>query len=124
MLHRRAAAAYQKVSLETSPIRILDALLGRLIEDIEEAAVGIEAKDIMAKTKAIDHALAIVAELRLALDRRQAPELCERLASLYGFVEDRLLLAGLRMDPALAREAKPVVETIRGAFKQVMGMAA
>lgn len=125
MLYRRAAAAaYQKASLETSPIRILDALLGRLIQDIDDGRQAMEAKDVVAKNKAVDHALAIVGELKLALDRRHSEELCDRLESLYEFVESRLLQGSLKMDPKMMEEARPIVETIRGAFRDVLEAAA
>ena len=124
MLYRRAAAAYQKASLETSPIRILDALLGRLLQDIEDARLAIESKDLKGKNKAIDHALAIVGELKLALDRRHAPELCDQLEGLYGFVEDRLLMGSVRLDAKAVAEAGPIVQTIKDAFKDVMEAAA
>lgn len=124
MYNRRAAAAYQKASIETSPGRILDALLGRLLQDLDEAKRAIEVKDIKAKTVAVDHALAILGELNLALDRRQSAELCGQLSGLYGFVEERLLLASLRLEPSLVDEARPIIETIRGAFRDAMGMAA
>lgn len=123
MLHRRAAAAYRKVHMETSPVRILDALLGRLLQDLEVSRQAITDRDIHAKTKAVDHALSIVAELNLALDPRQSPDLCAQLSGLYGFVEDRLLKASLRLDPGLIDEAIPVVRDIKAAFEQAAGLA-
>ncbi len=122
MLYSRGAAAYRKVHMETSPVRILDALLGRLLEDLEGAKTAIINKDIEGKTQMVDHALSIVGELNLALDRSQAPELCRSLHGLYGFVEERLLLASLRLDPGLLDEAMPLVESIRGAFRDATGM--
>lgn len=122
MLYRRAAAAYQKASIETSPVRILDALLGRLVTDLDDARQAIVDRDIKAKNTAVDHALAILGELNLALDRRQAPELCTQLHGLYGFVEERLLMASLHLKPEPLDEAKPIVEVIRTAFQDAMGM--
>lgn len=121
MYNSRAAAAYRKVHLETSPVRILDALLGRLLVDLEDARAAIAVRDIQKKTKAVDHALSIVTELSLALDKAVAPELCRSLGSLYGFVEERLLLASLRLDPLLIDETIPLIEEIRGAFQGAMG---
>ena len=122
MLYRRAAAAYQKVHMEPSPARILDGLLDRLLRDLEDARVAIEGRDIKGKSQHVDHALRIIGELVAALDFRQAPELCHQLSNLYGFVEECLLEASLRLDPRRIGEAKRVVELIHKSNREAAGL--
>ena len=123
MLYRRAAAAYQKVHMETSPARMLDGLLGRLLRDMEDARVAIEGRDIKGKSQHVDHALRIVGELVAALDYRQAPELCHRLSNLYGYVEECLLEASLKLDPRRIHEATRVVQMIHESNREAAGLA-
>ena len=122
MLYRRAAAAYKKVHMETSPARILDGLLARLLRDMSEAREAIGAKDFKKKSESIDHASRILSELVAALDRRQSPELCERLESLYNYAQERLLMASIKMDTALVDEAESVIVKLRGAFQEASGV--
>ncbi len=112
----KAAAAYRRTHVASSPGRILEALLRRLRRDLEDAKGAIEVKDFAGKGKAISHALAILGELDAALDHASAPELCGSLASLYGFVEQRLVAASARMDPGLIDEAGRVLSTLEEAF--------
>jgi flagellar biosynthetic protein FliS len=123
MLYRRAAAAYQKVHMETSPARMLDGLLGRLLRDMDDARAAIERRDIKAKSQHVDHALRIISELVNALDFRQAPELCQQLSNLYGFVEECLLEASLKLEPRRLAEARKVVEMIHESNRQAAGLA-
>ncbi len=113
----RGAQAYKQVYLESaSPTRLLDELYLRLLRDMDQARELIRARDPGGKGTAISHALAIVDELSLALDRQSAPELCSNLSRLYGFVSARLLAANLSMDEKPLAEAARVVETLRDAF--------
>lgn len=123
MLYRRAAAAYKKVHMETSPARILDGLLARLLRDMDETIEAIEAKDFKKKGEAVDHATRIISELVAALDRRQSDELCDRLESLYRYAQDRLLQASIKMEAEPVREAKSVIGKVREAFQEASGVA-
>ena len=58
MYSRSAANAYRRVDLESAPkYQIVDRLYERFARDVEEARNAIDAKDINAKAKALDHAL-------------------------------------------------------------------
>jgi flagellar biosynthetic protein FliS len=116
----RAAATYKRTHIASSPARILEALLDRLLDDVGEARAAAEIGDVPRKHAAITHALRILAELTSALDHRTAPELCHNLASLYAFAEERLVLGGARMDPTLIDDAQDVVATIRTAFAEAI----
>jgi flagellar biosynthetic protein FliS len=117
----KAAAKYKRMHVETSPARILDALLRRLLHDMEDARIAIESKDMVAKGAAVGHALAILAELSAALDHDAAPELCANLRSLYVFAEERLVAGNAKMDGALIAQAVAALEPVSAAFSKAAG---
>ena len=118
-MYARAVRSYQKVHLESaSPARLLDELYQRLLRDIGQADDAIRARDAAKKGEAIVHALAIVAELRAALDHRAAPELTAQLDALYDFASARLTRANLYWDAGALAEVAPVVITLRDAFRE------
>ena len=87
MYSRHAANAYRRVDLESAPkYQIVDRLYERFARDVEEARNALLAKDIKAKAKALDHALRIAVELKVALDHEAAPALCANLEALYDVV--------------------------------------
>lgn len=118
-MYARAVRSYQKVNLESaSPARLLDELYERLLRDIAQAGEAIAARDPVKKGETIGHALAIVAELRAALDHRAAPELTGRLDGLYAFITARLTRANVHWDRAALAEVPPLVVTLRDAFRE------
>lgn len=118
-MYARAVRSYQKVQLESaSPAKLLDELYERLLRDIGEAADAIAARDAAKKGEKLSHALAIVGELRAALDHRVAPELTARLDGLYDFMNARLTRANVHWDGAALAEVPPLVVTLRDAFRE------
>ena len=122
MNRAKAALAYKKTHVQSSPIRVLDALLRRLINDLSDARQAIQSGDIKGKSKATDHALAILTELNAALDRTLAPELCENLASLYHFTKERVLEASVQMSAGPLDAAESVINTIQRSFAEAGGI--
>ena len=119
----RAANVYRKVYLESAPpARILDELYARLLADIADARAGIVAGNAESKGAAISHGVAIVAELVAALDHAVAPALCENLARLYTYVQERLLFANSSMDATPLMSAERIVITIREGFQGASGL--
>jgi flagellar secretion chaperone FliS len=91
MYSRNAANAYRRVDLESAPkYLIVDRLYERFARDVEAARNALLAKDINGKAKALDHALRIAVELKVALDHEAAPALCANLEALYDFVIKQL----------------------------------
>ena len=120
-MYARAASVYRKVYLESaSPARILDELYARLLADIAAARAGVVAGNAAAKGTALSHANSIISELVAALDRSVAPELCENLARLYAFVQERLTECNSTMDPRPLASAERIITTIREGFQGAM----
>lgn len=123
-MYAYAANAYRRVHLESaSPARLLDELFVRLLADLDEARRAIGAGDVAAKGVAVTHGLAILAELRAALDPEAAPELCQNLGRLYDFATERLTEANVRIQASPLIEARRVLAVLRDAFGQAAGAA-
>lgn len=119
-MYARAASVYRQVDLSSAPkSEILVRLFTRCLDDIVVARKAITAKDIPGKAAALDHASRIVAELRAALDHNAAPALASNLDGLYGFVQDQLSAANLKMSPAPLDAATRVMSELADAFTTV-----
>ena len=57
-----------------------------------------------------------------ALDHGTAPELAANLASLWGFVAERLTAANLQCDAKPIGEAEPIITMLREAFASAAGL--
>ena len=94
MDHRNAAQQYTETAVQTgSPARLVAMLYQGALRFVGEAEDAIRAGDTPRKADRINRAIRIVQELSNALDREAAPELCDRLESLYEYVEYELLQA-------------------------------
>lgn len=115
-----AAFRYANTQNETaSKERLMVLLFEAALRHIRTGAQALEARRARDAFNPLMRASDIVTELLTTLDRSKAPELCERLADLYGFVNGRLLRAVATQDATPAREAervwKPLVDGFRGA---------
>ena len=119
-MNPRAARAYKNVAVSSArPTRVLDELFCRLRRDLMGAHEACQARDVEARCKALAHAMKIVTALEAGLDREAAPSLCDQLASLYGFVKDRILVANLRAEASAIAEAYDVIVALHDAFAQL-----
>lgn len=114
----RAANAYRRVYVESaSPTRVLDELLRGLHEDLVHAGVHITERDAAGKGPRISRALAILGELRAALDPTPAPALVANLARLYDWMTEQLRVCSARMDPKPLAVMATIVNDLRDSFQ-------
>ena len=117
-MHARAARFYKQVDLtSSSKVKILDRLYSRLLKDIQQAKQAIDLADVSTRVQAIDHALQITTELNAALDFQVAQDLCQNLASLYGYVIDRLESANVHNEAVYLDQASLVVAELQESFQ-------
>lgn len=68
-------------------------------------------------------ARAIVDELNLALDRKQAPEICDGLSKIYEFASHRITQAIITLDVTFIEEALSSLEPIIEGFREAVPKA-
>lgn len=95
---------------------VLDAVISRL----QAALGGLSEARVDQASNAILRAQALIGELRLAL-RREAGPVADNLDALYEFMQQRLVQANLRKDPALVSEVQGMVRELRRAWQEAMG---
>lgn len=114
----RAANIYRRVSVESAtPAHVLDELLRGLHEDVVDARTRIAAGDVAGKSRRLSRALAILGELRSALDPQYAPELVANLARLYDWMIEQVTVSSLKMDPKPLVVVATIIADLRTSFQ-------
>jgi flagellar protein FliS len=114
----RAANVYRRVYVESAtPARVLDELLAGLHDDLVDARTRIAARDVGGKGKRLGRALAILGELRAALDPQHAPDLVANLTRLYDWMIDQITVANVKMDGRPLIPVATIVADLRQSFQ-------
>jgi flagellar protein FliS len=113
-----AVARYKEVEVKTStPGELLLALYDGLFRFLLGAKHGLENGQRPRASELISKSHAIISELFLALDHKQSPELCERLASVYDFCMSRLTEANMTGSAVKVDEVIRVLTPLREAWR-------
>lgn len=111
---------YRRMSIETaSPEELVVRMYEGAIRYARAARDAHRAGDLGGRGRGLSRALAIVGELRGALDLERGGEIALNLRGLYGFVWDRLLEANLRGRVEAIDEAVDVLERLLGAWQEI-----
>lgn len=121
---RDAHDAYLESRIESAnPIELVRLLYQGAMTAVRDARKHLAAGQIAARSRAISRAYAIVAELTASLDHRAGGELSLRLATLYGYMQRRLLEANVQQaDPPLA-EVLGLLTTLGEAWDGIQNAA-
>jgi flagellar protein FliS len=119
-----AAAAYQRVQAQTAtPERLMVMLFQKARMHLIEAKQAIENGTPLLSNDPLFKAANIVTELRATLRPEVAPELCQQLGDLYGFILDRIRVGQTHRDPQAIADAidvfQPLVDAFGGAVAEV-----
>ena len=122
------ANAYKNVQASTaSKERLMALLFEAALRHMRQGRAAIERQDRNTFFTAMEKASAIVIELKCTLKPEVAPELCEQLKDIYGFVIGRLVQAAVKSDGRFITEAErafaPVADGFIQAAAQVQGQA-
>jgi len=113
----------QTQNATASKERLMVLLFEAGLRHIRAGAQSLEAQNFDQALTPLTKASDIVMELSRTLDASKAPELCEKLKDLYGFVNGRLISAAISHDAKAAREAErvfgPIVEGFQGAVEKL-----
>jgi flagellar protein FliS len=102
--------------LAASPLRLIQMLYGAALDSIAAARRHIRGGAIRERTREINKAIGIVAELSRCLNHEAGGVLSRNLAGLYGYVLRLLIKANLKnIEPPLA-EAEGLLRTLAEAW--------
>lgn len=114
------ANAYKNVQASTaSKERLMALLFEAALRHMRQGRAALERKDRAAFFTAMEKGAAIVIELQSSLKPEHAPQLCEQLKDIYGFVISRLTQAAVNSDPRFVTEAERAFAPVADAFIQV-----
>jgi len=123
----RAANAYKDVAVETavsaaSPYQLVRLLYEALQQSLATAKASMNKGDVVAKGKAIGHAVRILEEgLKAGLDTERGGELALNLKVVYDICTLRLTEANLHNDVALIDEVSRLIQPIADGWYQIKG---
>jgi flagellar protein FliS len=113
------ANAYRNVQASTaSKERLMALLFETALRHMRQGRAALERRDRAAFFTALEKASAIVIELQCTLKPEAAPQLCEQLKDIYGFVIGRLVTAGTGADLRALAEAEKAFAPVAEAFIQ------
>lgn len=121
---KAALAQYQKINTESAvngadPYRLIQLLMQGGLDRLGQAKYAMEQKDTAGKGLMLGKATSIIGGLQAALDREQAPELCDNLERLYDYMQRRLLQANLHNDPAIIDEVRDLLQTVKSGWDEL-----
>ena len=112
----------QAQSSTASPERTMVLLFEAALRNMRAGADALETGRAMDAGHPLTKAAQIVAALDASFDAARFPSLAKNLGAVYRFVCERLLLANLRRDPGMAREAERVFRPVVDAFSAAVEM--
>ncbi|MFJ2990525.1 flagellar export chaperone FliS [Collimonas sp. NPDC087041] len=125
------AQAYARVGIESAVMSASPQQLVTMLFDGAKAAISMARHhmangDIAAKGNAISKAVSIIdSGLKASLDHSSGgpaeAELAANLSALYDYINQRLMYAHLKNDPALLEEADRLLENIASAWRELDG---
>ena len=110
--------------LTASPLKSVHLLYRGALDSIASARRYLRLRDIRARSRAINKAMAIVTELSLSLNQQAGGELSRNLAELYAYVQTLLIKANSEQcDPPL-EEAERLLAILAEAWESCVQTAA
>ena len=116
---------FEQKILTVDPIELIRLVYERARSSVRDAREHLRNKRILERSAAINRAYMAIHELLSALQPDVAPELCERLQSLYHYMQKRLLEANIRQEDSPLAEVLSLLTTLdegwAGVAKQLAG---
>lgn len=106
--------------MTASPVELRLMLFDGAIKFLEQGKSGLDTQDYESAYNGISRCQQILVELMTTLESKHAPELCEKLSSLYTFMYTRLVEACTERDVAKADEVLDLLRYERETWVKLM----
>lgn len=115
-----AKSSYRESSVRgANPVRLVIILYEQAIEDLRCAVLALERGDIEARTRQINHALLVIAQLQSSLDMERGGEVARSLARFYGALRAGLAEAQQKQSAALLEQQISQLAEVHEAWLEV-----
>lgn len=95
-----------------TPVELTRMLYEGAVQAVQEALTAHRGGDILARGNAVTKAVQILGELRFSLRRDVAPQYCDTLSGLYGYVQSRLIQAHAEKSESKLQEVAQLIQTL------------
>jgi flagellar secretion chaperone FliS len=95
-----------------TPVELTRMLFEGAVQAVQEAINAHRSGDILARGNAVTKAVQILGELRFSLRRDVAPQYCDTLSGLYGYLQSRLIQAHAEKSEGMLQEVQRLIQTL------------
>lgn len=95
-----------------TPMELTRMLFEGAVKAVQDAIAAHRAGDILARGNEITRAVQILGELRFSLRRDVAPQYCDTLSGLYGYLQTRLIQAHAEKSEPMLQEVLQLIQTL------------
>jgi flagellar protein FliS len=121
----KATNSYLQTQVSTTtPGELLIMLYDACVKNLRQAQERMRERDVKNKGLLISKAMDIIGELQSSLNSQRGGSLALNLQKLYFFCNTRLLMANMKMDPAIIDEVIKIISGIRDAYSQIVSQQA
>ena len=92
-----------------TPVELTRMLYEGAVQAVQEALTAQGAGDILTRGTAVTKAVEILGELRFSLRRDVAPQYCDTLSGLYGYLQNRLIQAHAEKSESMLQEVLQLI---------------
>jgi flagellar secretion chaperone FliS len=115
-----ARSSYREAAVRgASPVRLVICLYEQAIEDLRRAVIAQEKGDIEARTRGINHALTVIAQLQGSLDMEHGGEVAKNLARFYSLVRAGLTEAQAMQSTRVLEQQSSQLAIVHEAWLEV-----
>ncbi len=95
-----------------TPMELTRMLFEAAVKAVQDAIEAHRAGDILGRGNAVTRAVQILGELRFSLRRDVAPQYCDTLSGLYGYLQNRLIQAHAEKSESMLQEVSQLIQTL------------
>jgi flagellar protein FliS len=115
-----ARSSYREASVRgANPVRLVICLYEQAIEDLRRALVALERGAIETRTREINHALRVIAQLESSLDIERGGAAAKNLARFYALLRKGLLEAQIKQSARVLQEQISQLVLVHEAWLEV-----
>ncbi len=124
MYNYDALNEYQQVAIQSkvsnsTPHSLVSMLLQGVLDKLAKAAGAIQRNDIAERGQTISESIRIIDNLRASLDLSNGGTIATGLASLYDYMERRLVEANAHSDARIVEEVVTLINDIKSAWDTI-----
>ncbi|SRR5260370_10824469 len=115
-----ARSSYREAAVRgATPVQLVIFLYEQAIEDLRRAVVALEKGNIEARTRGINHALAVIAQLQGSLDLERGGDVAKNLHAFYNAMRATLCEAQLKQSARILEQQIEQLVLVREAWLEV-----